>query len=127
MILDSCKQYAPAVDCYLRAHLLDKGSFRWVYYLGWAQASLGHFDEAALTLCRALCLDADYLPARLRLADSLLAKGKLEEVEGAYERITKDHPKCAPAQYGLGRAFVAFGKPSLAADCLEKARALFPS
>ena len=83
MILDSYRQYAPAAACYLRAHILDMGPFRWAYYLGWAQATLGRYGKAALTLRQALRLDPDYLPARLRLSGSLLAEGKLEEAEGA--------------------------------------------
>src|SRR5215210_9193458 len=73
MTLHSYEQYEFAAACYERAQLLAPAEFRWAYYLGITQAALGKQREAAVAFKAALKLDADHLPAQLRLADSLLA------------------------------------------------------
>src|SRR5579863_1894006 len=73
MVLDAYLQYQSAALCYRRAHELNPRVFRWAYYLGADQVHQGEYDQAASTLRQALALSPDYLPARLKLAESLLA------------------------------------------------------
>ena len=89
MVLDAHQQYESAALCYERARRLDPRVFRWVYYLGSDQFHQGIYDQAAATLRQALALSPDYLPARLKLAESLLASGNLDESGGIYEAILK--------------------------------------
>src|SRR6266567_688627 len=70
MLLDLYDRPEQASVCYERAHQLDATSFRWLYYLGSLLAKQRKHSEAAATLQAALRLNPDYLPARLKLAES---------------------------------------------------------
>jgi len=125
MTLHTYEQYEFAAVCYERAHLLAPDEFRWAYYLGIVQAALGRNREAAGAFKDALRLDRDHLPAQLRLAEVLLADGRLEESRQLYEIVMKHNAGIAQAYYGLGRIAAAGGKPAAAADLYRKALDLF--
>lgn len=126
MVLDAYEQQESAETCYRRAHLLDSRSFRWSFYLGWVQVALGKYGEAAVTFGEALRINPDYLPARLKLAESLLASGHPQESSQLYQAITKQRPELAEAHYGLGRAYAALGDATAAAASYLAACELFP-
>ncbi len=79
MVLQTYEQYETAAICYERARALAPDEFRWVYYLAIVQAALGKHAQAAAFFREAVRLRADYLPAQIGLADSLLASGNLVE------------------------------------------------
>ena len=126
MILHTYKLYAHAKDFYRRAGLLQPDSFRWSYYLAIAQAHLGQKAKAINTLLTATGMKPEYLPARLRLAELLLASGKVEESEEIYARIAKDHPDSARAHYGLGQIHSTRGEVASAAQRYRRACDLSP-
>ena len=57
MLLDLYKRRESAQVWYERAHQLDPGAFRWLYYLGSLQSALGKRAEATATLRAALRLN----------------------------------------------------------------------
>lgn len=126
MTLHTYEQYEFAAVCYERAHLFAPAEFRWAYYLGIAQAALGKQREAATAFKAALKLDADHLPAQLRLADALLAAGQFGESRQLYEIAVKRNANIAQAHYGLGRIATASGNSAEAAGRYRKAIELFP-
>lgn len=103
MVLQAYEQYEHAEICYERARLLEPGAFQWVYYSGTVRAALGKHSEAAATFREALRLRPDYLPARIKLAESLLASGELSESQQLYESVLKKDPDSVWSHYGLGR------------------------
>ncbi len=127
MVLDAYQQYDSAAPCYERAHQLDGHSFRWVYYLGVLQIHQGKYDRAIVTLREALRLKPDYIPARLKLGESLLATGQLEESSKTFTAILKDAPDSPEAWYGQGRVEAARNKSTAAIDALNRACDLFPA
>ena len=127
MVLDAYEQYESAARCYRRAHVLDPDSFRWLYYLGRLQAILGQHQDAVLTLREAVRQKPDEVPARLTLADSLLAIAKWEDAREIYQTISNAHPESAEAQYGLGRIYALRGDLTAAATAYLRACELFPS
>jgi tetratricopeptide (TPR) repeat protein len=151
MVLDAYRQYESAALCYERARQLDPRAFRWAYYLGADQLHQGAYDRAVATLRQALALSPDYLPARLKLAESLLASGDLDESAKIYEAILKgegksldsrlrgndsdgDNPSpygriagTTEALYGMGRIEAARGDIAAAAETYRKACELFPA
>jgi tetratricopeptide (TPR) repeat protein len=126
MVLDAYQQYESAAICYRRAHLLETGSFRWRFYFGWVEAAQGKYGEAVLTLGEAVRMKPDYLPAQLKLAESLLVAGHLEESGKIYQAIIKQHPECAEAHYGLGRVSAARGDAAAAVTSYLEACERFP-
>ena len=98
MILHAYELHRLAVPCYQRARLLDRDPFPWVYYLANVKAALGEDPHAVVTLLRdALRLNADYLPARLKLAESLLAIGELRESRNLSDDLNQHRPNSARA------------------------------
>jgi tetratricopeptide (TPR) repeat protein len=126
MLLDVYKRRELAAEWYERAHQSDPRRFRWLYYLGSLQIVQGKRAEATTTLRTALRLDPGYLPARLKLADNLLATGEWEEAGRIYEGIVKDHPDAAEAYYGIGRIRAARRDLTGAVESYRKACELFP-
>src|SRR4051812_3817465 len=127
MVLDAYEQYDAAALCYRRAQLLDSESFRWRFYLGWVQAAQGRHEDAVRTLADALRMHPGYVPAQLKLAESLLAIGKLQESGEVYHAVTTAHPESADAHYGMGRVSAARGDATAAAAAYLRSVELFPA
>ncbi len=125
-ILEAYEQFHLASVCYQRAAILEPGSFRWAYYLGRLQNSLGKSMEAVAALRKAVELDPDYAPARQKLAEALLAVGEWEDGRKIYERLLRQHPDSAAAHYGLGRTQSAKGELAAAAASYSQACRLWP-
>lgn len=126
MVLDAYEQYAPAQICYLRAHRLDPKSFDWAYDLGYVLFKQGQYAEAANALQDALNLRMDYLPAKLKLAESMFLAGQVDAAGKLYQAIIQQAPTSAEAFYGLGRVQAAQNDTQAAATSLEKACELVP-
>jgi tetratricopeptide (TPR) repeat protein len=127
MLLELYHRPDEASVCYQRAHRLDPMSFKWLYYLGSLGAKQGKHTEAIGALRAALRLKPDYLPARLKLAESLFAAGELDESDETYSAIIRQWPEAAEAYYGLGRISAARGNLTEARESFRRACDLFPS
>ena len=121
MVLHAYGQLEAAEICYERAHLLRPREFRWAYYLGTVRFLLGRDAEGILSLDEALRLRSDYVPALLKLAQSLAARGEWEEAGKIYRSVTEKHPRLAFAHYGLGRVEQARAGPAAAIDHYRRA------
>ncbi len=126
MILYANELYEFAAPCFERALTFAPKDFRWAYYLGRAQVNLKKFEQAIASLKAALRLDPGYLPAQLKLAESLQEAGRAEESEKLYEAIIEKHPQEAAAHYGLGRIKAASREFPRAIEHLRRACELFP-
>jgi tetratricopeptide (TPR) repeat protein len=116
-----------ALECYERASALAPRAFEWPYYEALLLARRKQYAVAAERLRQALRIEPDYLPARLRLAESLLNAGDAEESEKIYASLVKEYPDSAEAHYGMGRIWAARGDAAQAARDFEKACQLFPA
>jgi tetratricopeptide (TPR) repeat protein len=126
MLLYAYEQFEMAAPCFERARLFAPRDPRWPYYLGRAQASLGGHARAAASFREALRLNPVYLPAELKLAESLLESGEMEESRKIYETISSRQPGAPAAWYGLGRIHAARGELEAAMSTLHRACELFP-
>lgn len=120
------KLYSLATAFYERAGFLEPDSFQWTYYLGVVQLALGQESKAFAALDKAVRRRPDYLPARLKLAESLLAAGQWKESRETYEGIVRQHPDSALAYYGLGRVQSARGESESAVRSYLRAVNLSP-
>jgi tetratricopeptide (TPR) repeat protein len=75
----------------------------------------------------ALRLNADYLPARLKLAENLLGAGEWEQAAELYQAIIGEYSGAAEAHYGIGRIRASNGDLAGAAETYQKAWELFPA
>lgn len=121
-LLSAHNQMGAAAQCFERARALEPKSFRWTYYLATSQTD----QEKSITILQeGLRLDPGYVPARLRLADLLLAGNKLDESRSEYEAVLEAEPQSPQAQYGAGRYYSFVGDTAKAATHYRKAVALF--
>ena len=127
MLLDLYDRPDQALVCYERANQLDARSFQWSYYLASLLAKQGKHAEAARAFRGGLRLNPDYLPARLKLAESLFNAGEVQESNSVYSEIVRQSPDAAEAYFGLGRIAVVQGDPAAAQESFRKACELFPT
>lgn len=125
MTLHTYEECEGAAICYERARRLAPDEFRWAYYLGIVHASLGKHGEAEAVFKEAIRQRPDYLPAQLRLADSLLAAGQRLESQPLYETVIRKNAGIAQAHYGFGRVKAASGDLAAAIAHYRKAVELF--
>ena len=126
MTLQAYELYQDATPCYQRARLLDPRSFNWAYYLATSNAATGANPAVVALLQEALRLNPDYLPARMKLAESLLAIGKLEECRRACDKLIQQAPGSARTQYMAGRVKAAMGETAAAVENYKTACELAP-
>ena len=89
--------------CLAQAEQLNPGEFRWPYFQG---ITLLERDSAAAVrkLARAAGLAGDLSPIpRLRLAETLLAQGRLAEAAAHFDAVLRHDPASARAMLGLAR------------------------
>ena len=126
MVLDTYEQFEAAKICYVRAHRLAPQSFDWAYDLGYVLFKQGQYTQAIETLREALQLKPDYVPAKLKLAESLFSDGQVEAAGKLYAEILQGDSSRAEAYYGLGRVQAGQGNTKAAVASLEKACELVP-
>src|SRR5262245_3659366 len=85
MVLHAHQQLAAARACYQRAALLEPSRFEWVYYEGIVSEGAGGVEAFR----KALSIH-DYLPARVKLGEALLAAGDSTGAARALRGI--EHP-----------------------------------
>lgn len=127
MLLHAYEQYRQAEICYRTARGLASRSMPWTYLSAVVQAELGADAEAAASFRASLRIDPAYLPARLRLADSLMRAGAIDASRGEYEALVREFPELALAHYGLGRVSSTLGDAAGAAEHYQRAVDLEPA
>jgi tetratricopeptide (TPR) repeat protein len=126
MLLHAYEQYSAADACYRLARRLVPRSLSAAYLSGLVQAELGDLTAAVSSFREALAMNPGYLPARLRLAETLMNAGELAASRGEYEALARDFPELAVAHYGLGRLSSAIGNAKAAAEEYERAVSVAP-
>lgn len=126
MTLHTYEQHEAAIAWYERARQLAPQEFRWLYYLGIVQALVGKHTDAIASFKAALELQPENPFTQLRLADSLLALGWLDESQPLYESLRKRDAKVSQVHYGLGRIAVAKKNTTAAIASFQQALQLFP-
>jgi len=93
----------PARVCYRNAAVLAPEDYRWAYYLGYLQTQTGDLEQAAASYRRSLELQPQLTVARLRLGQTYLELGRLEQAEPLL-RAAADNPGLrAAALFELGK------------------------
>jgi len=124
--LQAWLEFDAAHQTYVRAQALAPKTFDWRYLDAIVLQRLARHDEAAGQLRRALDLAPDYLPARVRLAESLLRSGNLDESERLFQALVAN-PLAEPfGQFGLGQIAAARGRQDAAVTHFSRAVEIFP-
>lgn len=126
MLLQAWDEFEIASAAYARAQGLAPEAIDWWYLGGLTAHRRSLRTDAVRQFKRAAALSPDTPLVSLRLADSHLAAGDLEEARSRY-RVLLTAPDCAPAAwYGLGRIFLMEKADGEARTAFEKALALYP-
>ncbi len=126
MVLYAYVQYDFALMCLARARHFAPEDFRWHYYFGATQSALGKHEEAAAAFKATLERKPDYLPAQLKLAESLLAAGQHRASQPLFEMLLKQKATAAAAHYGLGQIKNSLNERAAALDHFRQAVTLYP-
>jgi tetratricopeptide (TPR) repeat protein len=125
MLLHAHEQLEPALACYRRARHLDPGAFEWPYLEGVILARLAQHAGSAEALRAAVRLDPGSWPARLKLAQALLAAGDLAAAELLFRELLAERPRAPQPHFGLGRVEAARDRLEAAAERYLEATRLF--
>jgi tetratricopeptide (TPR) repeat protein len=124
--LQAWHELEAAHQTYRRAQALAPAAFEWRYLDGIVLQRLARHAEAAAALRRALAVAPTYLPARVKLADSLLRSGQLDASATLYTALLSQPPAEPFARFGLGRIAALQHKHGDAVTHFTRAVELFP-
>ena len=111
--------FPEASQCYQALLQVDAANPHWPYRLATIVAGYGQLDDALPLWRRAAKLAPDYLPARLRLADTLLKANQNAEAARVYAAVLEREPRNPYALLGLARIDVDAGRWDAARERLE--------
>src|SRR5262249_39818019 len=104
---------------------LSPRTFEWHYLDAVVLQHLARQSDAAAQLRQALLVSPDYLPARVKLAETLLDSGDLDESGRLFEALVAQ-PRAEPAaHFGLGPIPGARGQHDNATAHVQRAVELF--
>lgn len=126
MIYQAHEQYGPAKQAYRNAVELAPADARWHYFLGMLSHAEGDFDAAVDYFEAAERANSHYPAARVRLARSMIAAGRLSEAEVVVSTLRDDHPNLAVAHADLGAIAIQRNDPAAAIEHLNRALAMQP-
>lgn len=115
-----------AQGCYENAMALDPKAFRWFYYAGYLAARSGRHREAIRLYQAARELRPHYPALPLRLAESLLELGRLDQAEQALQPLTERAGVRAQALYDLAQIDLLRHRYEQAATHLQEVLRLDP-
>ena len=125
-VLQAWEQWDGAHQAYARAQALAPRAFEWPYLDAVVLQRLARHAEAAARLRQALAASPAYLPARLKLAESLLEADDLDASQRVFEALVPEPAAEPAAEFGLGRIAATRGLHEAAIAHLQRAVALFP-
>nr|WP_246462684.1 tetratricopeptide repeat protein [Pelagicoccus albus] len=109
-----------AWKCYATLIVADPSEPRWPYQLGRILAGYGRLEEATPLFEKTVDLAPDYLPARIRLGDTLLKQNLTKEAGKVYQGVLSKDESNAYALVGVARVAIADGDWQLARKHLEQ-------
>ena len=111
--------FAEACQCYQALLQADGADPLWPYRFATIVAGYGQLADALPLLRRAVSLAPDYIPARIRLGDTLLKMNQKAEAGAAYAAVLDREPNNPYALLGLARLDVDAGRWAEARERLE--------
>lgn len=126
MAYHAWEQWLAAAETYRAARALAPADRRWWYLAGVLETARGRSAEAVPLLERAVALEPEDVPGRLRLAEARLDAGDLAGSEQEFGELAGRPSARAAAEYGLGRIAQARGDHRRAVTHLERAVETFP-
>ena len=111
--------FPEASQCYQGLLQVDAADPHWPYRLAIIIAGYGQLDDALPLWRRTVKLAPDYVPARLRLGDTLLKTNQNAEAAKVYAAVLEREPRNPYALLGLARIDIDAGRWDAARERLE--------
>jgi len=124
--LHAWEQWESADQAYARAQALAPRAIEWPYLDAVVLQRLARHGEASARLRQVLVESPDYLPARVKLAESLLEAGDLDGSQRLFQALVREPAAEPAAEFGLGRIAAASEHHDAAVTHLQRAVVLFP-
>jgi len=125
-VLHAWEQWDGAHQAYARAQALAPRAIEWPYLDAVVLQRLARHGEASARLRQVLVESPDYLPARVKLAESLLEAGDLDGSQRLFQALVREPAAEPAAEFGLGRIAAASEHHDAAVTHLQRAVVLFP-
>lgn len=113
--------------CYANAAALEPGQPHWPHLLGLLERQAGEAEAAEAAFRRTLEIQPANTPARIYLAELLLARNELDEAQEILDLARENSPDEVAVTATLGQLALAQGKPEEAVELLEEALARIPA
>lgn len=108
-----------ASRCYETLERVDPREAKWPHLHATILAGFGDTERAVNLWRRVAAIAPDYVPARLRMGDSLLKANRPQEAADAYGAVLQREPENAYALFGLARIDYEAGRLEKAQERLE--------
>jgi len=118
--------YTSADACYNNAIQLNPDHFPWAYYSAYLAQENGNMQAALPRFKKAIELDAEYLPARYRLAQVYLDLNRNDEAYELFYSLLNQPTFKAAAHNGLGQVYLMRQDYSTAVEHFTQALAIAP-
>ncbi len=125
-LLHGWEQWGAAHDAYSRAAALAPRVVDWPYLDACVLQRLARHADAAVRLKQALSIEPDYLPARIKLAESLYEAGDIADSTRLFQALLREPAAEPAAHFGLGRIAAAEGRHQEAVAEFQRAVDLVP-
>ncbi len=112
--------YAEAQQAYTTLRELQPREPRWAHFAADIHAVFGELDEAVPLWQTTVRLAPDYVPARVRLGEAELKRGRLDQASTSFSAALEREPDNPYAQLGLARVDIARDAWPAARAKLEK-------
>ncbi|MFO0845792.1 MAG: tetratricopeptide repeat protein [Gemmataceae bacterium] len=120
-------RYRPAFACISRWIELEPGSAKAYQYRGWVLERMDRHKEAMLDYRKAMEIDPDLVPVRLRVAEMLLEEKQPHEALPHLERLYRQVPDHPLVQGRLGVCRFLQGRPAEARELMQAAEVHLPN
>ena len=103
-------EYGKAIEALKKSISLSPNSKKTRFNLGVAYSYTNKYPEAIVELRAALKIDGEYIPARRKLCETLLASGANGNAERCYRNLLKRLPDSVRDHSNLGTALMRLGR-----------------
>ncbi len=115
-----------ALASYRNAMELSPFDARWQYLAAFILSNLGEFDEARSLFEKSLKINADYLPAKVRIAEILIKQGQFDRARTVLEAAQKQAPDFARTLSNLGTVAMQQGRYAEAVKIFQRVLEIQP-
>ncbi len=112
---------------YVQKAVSHKKDYRYPFHLGIIEREIGGLEKSELLLRESITMNGNFLPARLELARTLMAKGESEDAIEECKKIMDIDPNFTLSYIVMGDSYLKLGEARSALTLYQKALSIDPN